>query len=57
MKEDENRAERILGALGRHPELAQQIELLLATVDNLSGDLVRADDAEDRLVDDVRRIG
>jgi len=43
--------------LNRHPELKVKIEILLSVVENAEGDLVRADDAEQRVIEEMRQIG
>ena len=43
--------------LREYPGLREQIEALVAVVENASGDVVRADEAEQRVVETVREIG
>ena len=43
--------------LQRHPQLRAQIEALLDVVENSAGDVVTADEAEQRVVEDLRRLG
>jgi len=49
--------EEILRGLQRHPEIKSRVAALLAVVEDSKGDLKRADDAEDRLVEELRRLG
>jgi len=43
--------------LKRHPELSARIERLLEIVENADGDSLTADEVEERVVEQVRRIG
>ncbi len=43
--------------LNRHPELKAKMEALLSVVENAEGDLIRADDAEQRVIEEMRQIG
>lgn len=49
--------EEILGGLQRHPQIRSRVAALLAVVEDCKGDLKRADDAEDRLIEEMRRLG
>jgi hypothetical protein len=49
--------EEILRGLQRHPEIKSRVAALLAVVEDTEGDLKRADDAEDRLIEEMRRLG
>lgn len=49
--------EELLKRLNNHPVLRARIASLLDVVDDAGGGLKRADDAEDRVVDEVRRMG
>ncbi len=49
--------EELLKRLNNRPEIRERIASLLDVVDDAGGDLKRADDAEDRVVDEVRRMG
>ena len=49
--------EEIVNGLRRHPQVRSRMISLLAAVDDASGDLKRADDAEDRLIEEIRRLG
>jgi hypothetical protein len=49
--------EELLKRLNKHPLIRERIASILDVVDDVAGDLKRADDAEDRVVDEVRRMG
>lgn len=43
--------------LNSHPELKARIEVLLSVIENATGDLVKANDAEQRVVEEIRQLG
>lgn len=43
--------------LSRHPKLRARIERLLETVENARGDVEKADEAERRVIEELRRMG
>lgn len=43
--------------LNAHPELRAKFEVLLSVVENAQGDLIRADAAEQRVIDEIRQLG
>ena len=43
--------------LNAHPELRAKFEVLLSIVENAQGDLIRADAAEQRVVEEIRQLG
>jgi hypothetical protein len=43
--------------LNRHPELKTKIESLLAVVENAEGDVVKANEAEQRVIEEIRQLG
>lgn len=49
--------EEILLGLQRYPQIRSRVAALLAVVQDSNGDLKRADDAEDRLIEEMRRLG
>lgn len=49
--------EDFLDRLRRHPELQAEFEAILDIVDNSSGDVVKADDAEELVADRLQRLG
>ena len=49
--------EEIVRRLSRHPQIRSRVAELLAVVEDSNGDLRLADDAEDRLIEEMRRLG
>jgi uncharacterized protein with von Willebrand factor type A (vWA) domain len=47
----------LVDRLNNHPRIKQRIAAVLAVAENAQGDLKRADDAEMRLIEEVRRMG
>lgn len=43
--------------LSYHPELKAKIESLLSVVENAQGDLVKANEAEQRVLEEIRQLG
>ena len=43
--------------LDEFPEMRQRIEEMLAIMENEAGDVVKADDAEERIIQELRRMG
>lgn len=43
--------------INAHPELKAKIEVLLSVVENAEGNLIRADEAEQRVVEEIRQLG
>jgi hypothetical protein len=43
--------------LNAHPELKAKIEGLLSVVENAEGDLIKADAAEERVIEEIRQLG
>ena len=43
--------------LNRHPELKDKIVALLLVVENAEGDIVKANAAEERVIEEIRQIG
>jgi hypothetical protein len=48
---------KLLELLNRHPELKQRVRALADIAEDAGGDLVRADEAERRVIEEVQRIG
>jgi hypothetical protein len=48
---------KLLELLNRHPELKLRVRALADIAEDADGDLVRADEAERRVIEEVRRIG
>jgi len=57
MEIDQISDEEILQGLQAHPQIRQRIGSLLRAVQDAHGDLKRADDAELRLTQELRRLG
>jgi hypothetical protein len=51
------RQESVAERLERHPELKARMERLLDVVDNASGDVKLADEAERRAIEELRQMG
>ena len=49
--------ERLEERLNRHPELKAKIEVLLSVVENAEGDLLKANEVEQRVVEEIRQLG
>lgn len=49
--------QELIARLRRYPELSERIERLLEIVENADGDSLTADEVEERVVEEVRRIG
>lgn len=43
--------------LNAHPDLRAKFEVLLSVVENAQGDLIRADAAEQRVIEEIRQLG
>ena len=43
--------------LNRHPELKAKIESLLSVVENAQGNLSKANEAEQRVIEEIRQLG
>ena len=54
---DLNQAEELLRRAARYPKLYQRMRRLLDLVENVDGDVTRADDAEERAIEEVRHLG
>lgn len=52
-----NSSESLEERLNRHPELKAKIESLLSVVENAEGDLVKANAAEQRVIEEIRQLG
>jgi hypothetical protein len=49
--------EELMARLSRHPQIKSRMVSLLGAVDNTNGDLRLADEAEDRLLQEMQRLG
>lgn len=43
--------------LNRHPELKAKIESLVSVVENAEGNLIKANEAEQRVIEEIRQLG
>lgn len=50
-------AESLESRLNHHPELKAKIEALLLVVENAEGDLVKANEAEQQVMEEIRQLG
>ena len=59
LEEIERRIRRrnLLERLEKHPELEERFEMILDIVENASGDVEKADEAERRAIEAVRQLG
>ena len=51
------RSKSIEERLNDYPELKAKIEELLSVVENAKGDLIKADAAEERVIEEIRQLG
>lgn len=49
--------EELIRRLNAHPHVRRRVESMLSVVEDESGDLKLADDAEMRMIEEVRRMG
>lgn len=47
----------LIDRLNKHPQLRQRMEALLDVVENTSDDCTKADDAEQYVIDELRKMG
>jgi len=47
----------LIARINRHPELKNRFESLLDIVENTGGDCIKADDAEQHVIDELRKMG
>ena len=52
-----NRKRSWMERLEEHPELRQRFEMILDIVENVAGDVEKADEAERRTIEAVRQLG
>ena len=55
MRSDES--QEFIEGLERHPELYERFKELLQIVENADGDALTADEAEERVVQEIRQLG
>jgi len=49
--------QKFLERLNQHPKLRNRMEALLNIVENTAGDCKKADDAEEHVIDELRKMG
>jgi len=49
--------ERFWERLKKHPTLRERFESILDIAENANGDCIRADDAEEQVIEEVRKLG
>ncbi|MBI3651004.1 MAG: hypothetical protein HY231_08125 [Acidobacteria bacterium] len=54
---ENRRTPNLLERLEKHPQLQTRIEAMLEVVENAAGDVSKADEAEQRLIEELRKIG
>jgi hypothetical protein len=47
----------LIASLQRHPELHERIERILRIVEDADGDATKADEAEERVAEELRKMG
>lgn len=52
-----NESQELMERLARHPELYERVKDLLQIVENAAGDALTADEAEEKVVQEMRQIG
>ena len=53
----DERTKRFIAKLHEHPELQERFEGVMALVENADGDTLTADDAEQRVVEELQQLG
>ncbi|GFO74007.1 hypothetical protein BPLS_P0406 [Bathymodiolus platifrons methanotrophic gill symbiont] len=46
-----------IARLNQHPKLRERVESLLNVVENTTGDCIKADDAEQHVIEEIRQMG
>jgi transposase len=52
-----NNDQIFINRLNQHPELRERMESLLNVVENAAGDCTKADDAEQHVIEELRKMG
>ena len=52
-----NNDQIFINRLNQHPELRERVESLLNVVENAAGDCTKADDAEQHVIEELRKMG
>src|SRR5215210_8920518 len=54
---EKKRSQDLLERLEKHPQLKARIEAMLEVVENADGNVVKADEAEQRFIEELRQMG
>ncbi len=54
---DTNEDRIFISRLNQHPMLRERMEALLSVVENTAGDSTKADDAEEHVIEELRKMG
>jgi hypothetical protein len=54
---EKTKADLLVERLGKYPELRERMEQILSIVENSAGEANTADEAEERAVEEVRKLG
>lgn len=54
---NQNNAHQLVKRLNQHPKLRARMEGLLNVVENAAGDCTKADDAEQYVIEELRKMG
>jgi hypothetical protein len=54
---NKNEDQIFISRLNQHPKLRERVESLLHVVENTAGDCTKADDAECRVIEELRKMG
>ena len=57
VQDSSERIERLMEKLENHPEVLERLERILQVVENETGEALRADEAEELLVLEMRQLG
>ncbi|MCK5814248.1 MAG: hypothetical protein KAH03_08310 [Cocleimonas sp.] len=49
--------QEFIDRLNQHPKLRNRVDALLNVVENVAGDCTKADDAEDYVIEELRKMG
>ena len=55
--ENKSREEQLIEKLRKHPEMMERFEAILGLAESGDGPIRKADDVEDQLVEEVRKLG
>ena len=52
-----NKEQHLINRLKQHPKLLERMEALLNVVENSAGDYIKADDTEQYVIEELRKMG